>query len=51
MQVDKIKEANNARMFKYFMERNSANAFTALRNVTKFLRLQKAKTAEFQSRR
>jgi hypothetical protein len=38
-------------MFKYFMERNTANSFTALRNVTKFLRLQKAKTVEFHTRR
>ena len=51
MQVDKIKDNNNARMFKYFMERNTANAFSALRNVTKFLRLQKAKTEEFHTRR
>jgi len=38
-------------MFNYFVERNTANTFSALRNVTKFLRLQKAKTIEFQKRR
>lgn len=49
-QVDKIKEANNARVFSFFMERNLSNAFSAMKNVTKFLKLQQAKTVEFRYR-
>ena len=49
-QIDKIKEANNQRVFQYFVEHNTANVFAALKNVTKFLRLQRAKTVEFQNR-
>ena len=48
--VDRIKEANNARCFKVFMDKNMANVFRTWLNVIKFFKLQKAKTAELHKK-
>ena len=48
--VEKVKDVNNARCFKVFMDKNKANVFRAWLNVIKFFKLQKAKTVEFHAR-
>lgn len=48
--VERAKDANNARCFKVFMDKNKANVFRAWLNVIKFFKLQKAKTVELHAR-
>ena len=48
--VERVKEANNARCFKVFMDKNKANVFGAWVNVAKFFKLQKRKTVELHER-
>ena len=48
--VVQAKEVNNARVFKFFLEKHQANIWKAWYNVIQDIKLKKAKTVEFHHR-